>query len=74
MVPKRQKGAINKVNGFRAVLFRMVPKLAWFGGDIDEGFRAVLFRMVPKRQTYSAASDNGFRAVLFVIVKKLLKK
>ena len=52
----------------------MVPKLAWFGGDIDEGFRAVLFRMVPKRQTYSAASDNGFRAVLFVIVKKLLKK
>ncbi|EJP22345.1 hypothetical protein HMPREF1125_1200 [Streptococcus oralis SK304] len=40
------------LRGFRAVLFRMVPKL---GVKIDEaslGFRAVLFRMVPK-QTFT---------------------
>ena len=34
--------------GFRAVLFRMVPKHFWSGKEFHECFRAVLFRMVPK--------------------------
>ena len=34
--------------GFRAVLFRMVPKLAMTTAMQDLSFRAVLFRMVPK--------------------------
>ena len=36
------------VISFRAVLFRMVPKLFDDAELADEGFRAVLFRMVPK--------------------------
>ena len=35
--------------GFRAVLFRMVPKLAALKESLASRFRAVLFRMVPKR-------------------------
>ena len=34
--------------GFRAVLFRMVPKPIYFRGTLAASFRAVLFRMVPK--------------------------
>ena len=34
--------------GFRAVLFRMVPKLLSSPPAIPVRFRAVLFRMVPK--------------------------
>ena len=34
--------------GFRAVLFRMVPKLASTVTSGMNSFRAVLFRMVPK--------------------------
>ena len=34
---------------FRAVLFRMVPKLFSSSKTCSPGFRAVLFRMVPKR-------------------------
>ena len=36
--------------GFRAVLFRMVPKHDAPRAEITNGFRAVLFRMVPKQQ------------------------
>ncbi|EJP22348.1 hypothetical protein HMPREF1125_1202 [Streptococcus oralis SK304] len=35
--------------GFRAVLFRMVPKLSDFVYASIKSFRAVLFRMVPKQ-------------------------
>ena len=35
--------------GFRAVLFRMVPKPFSFTVTVVTCFRAVLFRMVPKR-------------------------
>ena len=35
---------------FRAVLFRMVPKLNRIKRQSVQGFRAVLFRMVPKLQ------------------------
>ena len=35
--------------GFRAVLFRMVPKLKEELIKMTQGFRAVLFRMVPKQ-------------------------
>ena len=38
----------NGPRGFRAVLFRMVPKLAKYSNQEITGFRAVLFRMVPK--------------------------
>ncbi len=34
---------------FRAVLFRMVPKLSGNATDAAISFRAVLFRMVPKQ-------------------------
>ena len=39
----------NSPRGFRAVLFRMVPKLYYFSKNHCNRFRAVLFRMVPKR-------------------------
>ena len=39
----------NSLRGFRAVLFRMVPKQISQLSCIITGFRAVLFRMVPKR-------------------------
>ena len=43
----------NSPRGFRAVLFRMVPKLTVEFMTKPSGFRAVLFRMVPKRtQSY----------------------
>ena len=36
--------------GFRAVLFRMVPKLVCYANTYIVCFRAVLFRMVPKQR------------------------
>ena len=39
----------NGPRGFRAVLFRMVPKLLNFRNSGTYRFRAVLFRMVPKQ-------------------------
>ena len=39
----------NSLRGFRAVLFRMVPKLMESRKEENNGFRAVLFRMVPKQ-------------------------
>ncbi len=38
-----------KCVGFRAVLFRMVPKQSIGGIETLFSFRAVLFRMVPKQ-------------------------
>ena len=38
----------NSLRGFRAVLFRMVPKQSLTSLAILSSFRAVLFRMVPK--------------------------
>ena len=40
----------NSLRGFRAVLFRMVPKRLFVDNYGLIGFRAVLFRMVPKHQ------------------------
>ena len=48
MVPKPQWSDM-KVVGFRAVLFRMVPKQNQMNKQANRVFRAVLFRMVPKR-------------------------
>ena len=39
------------LRGFRAVLFRMVPKLNLSDMVAIDCFRAVLFRMVPKQKT-----------------------
>ncbi|EIC75605.1 hypothetical protein HMPREF1115_1147 [Streptococcus oralis SK610] len=39
------------LRGFRAVLFRMVPKLIDGASGQKIRFRAVLFRMVPKQVT-----------------------
>ena len=41
----------NSPRGFRAVLFRMVPKHFPAAYSRFVGFRAVLFRMVPKHLT-----------------------
>ncbi len=58
--------------GFRAVLFRMVPK-QYDGNEWWEySFRAVLFRMVPKPKILSIREPWGFRAVLFRMVPKPL--
>ena len=40
------------LRGFRAVLFRMVPKHNGGVQHLTLSFRAVLFRMVPKRKKY----------------------
>ena len=51
--------------GFRAVLFRMVPKLEFLPSVISYGFRAVLFRMVPKRHGHDAKSDEVLELCCF---------
>ena len=48
MVPKQAAEELGIDNGFRAVLFRMVPKLLLSLKRLRLRFRAVLFRMVPK--------------------------
>ena len=64
----------NGPRGFRAVLFRMVPKRYQTEYSKEVGFRAVLFRMVPK-QTLTVNKDEGsFRAVLFRMVPKLIQQ
>ena len=47
----RLRNFVRKIflRGFRAVLFRMVPKLVEILQVTGGGFRAVLFRMVPKQ-------------------------
>ena len=47
----RLRNFVRKIflRGFRAVLFRMVPKLNRELNAAIDGFRAVLFRMVPKQ-------------------------
>ena len=56
--------------GFRAVLFRMVPKPESTKRGSQTGFRAVLFRMVPKPENEIAKAKARFRAVLFRMVPK----
>ena len=47
----RLRNFVRKIflRGFRAVLFRMVPKQALQIANTTPRFRAVLFRMVPKQ-------------------------
>ena len=59
--------------GFRAVLFRMVPKQIASLIRLVTSFRAVLFRMVPKHKVLTIVSLLSFRAVLFRMVPKLVK-
>ena len=56
--------------GFRAVLFRMVPKLRIIFQFLKLSFRAVLFRMVPTLIHYGWVGTICFRAVLFRMVPK----
>ena len=56
--------------GFRAVLFRMVPKQSAMMSWLRYSFRAVLFRMVPKPGSHPSSLVAGFRAVLFRMVPK----
>ena len=58
----------NSPRGFRAVLFRMVPKLFLSHQILPLSFRAVLFRMVPKLIILQNWKLQCFRAVLFRIV------
>ena len=48
MVPKHHGIGKARGDGFRAVLFRMVPKPIENENTPFSSFRAVLFRMVPK--------------------------
>lgn len=57
--------------GFRAVLFRMVPKQENDGKIVENRFRAVLFRMVLKLTIPEWLNELGFKAVLFRMVPKL---
>ena len=68
----RLRNFVRKIflRGFRAVLFRMVPKRRLAEYNIPLSFRAVLFRMVPKHQLAKAKAEFGFRAVLFRMVPK----
>ena len=61
----------NSLRGFRAVLFRMVPKQLYLPLMVRLCFRAVLFRMVPKLLKYLKRLAVCFRAVLFRMVPKL---
>ena len=58
------------ISCFRAVLFRMVPKLTIQKWLLSCSFRAVLFRMVPKQLFDQLKTLFGFRAVLFRMVPK----
>ena len=58
--------------GFRAVLFRMVPKHRSATPSFKRCFRAVLFRMVPKPAYENIKQTICFRAVLFRMVPKLI--
>ena len=64
----------NSLRGFRAVLFRMVPKLCFITGIVEISFRAVLFRMVPKHIHKVQKRGSSFRAVLFRMVPKQCHK
>ena len=70
MVPKLLSVDDCTLLGFRAVLFRMVPKLTLSLYLRLSSFRAVLFRMVPKRKMIDGVFVKGFRAVLFRMVPK----
>ena len=70
MVPKHQLLDTITRQRFRAVLFRMVPKLPPDGLSSDKCFRAVLFRMVPKLTLIRLCFGYRFRAVLFRMVPK----
>ena len=59
MVPKHGAFAGNDGRSFRAVLFRMVPKLVYQELEQSLRFRAVLFRMVPKKRL--GQKDFDFR-------------
>ena len=69
----RLRNFVRKIflRGFRAVLFRMVPKLNPVATVANVRFRAVLFRMVPKPRYWYIQGYDGFRAVLFRMVPKL---
>ena len=60
------------LRGFRAVLFRMVPKHLYLLFWQNSRFRAVLFRMVPKLKKGMTSWQACFRAVLFRMVPKPL--
>ena len=60
----------NGPRGFRAVLFRMVPKPINSSNEPTFCFRAVLFRMVTKHLMYRATARLSFRAVLLRMVPK----
>ena len=70
----RLRNFVRKIflRGFRAVLFRMVPKRQSLFLLACHRFRAVLFRMVPKQRPKLLATIGSFRAVLFRMVPKLL--
>ena len=68
----RLRNVVTKIGprGFRAVLFRMVPKLYCRVSNETSSFRAVLFRMVPKPLWAVFSTTLSFRAVLFRMVPK----
>ena len=68
----RLRNVVTKIGprGFRAVLFRMVPKLHLELLCYYTCFRAVLFRMVPKLPIATLTHSGRFRAVLFRMVPK----
>ena len=68
----RLRNFVRKIflRGFRAVLFRMVPKLIYIICWVICRFRAVLFRMVPKHEHWTERALQRFRAVLFRMVPK----
>ena len=72
----RLRNVVTKIGprGFRAVLFRMVPKPQFQKIWQLISFRAVLFRMVPKHPIFINDLIISFRAVLFRMVPKHVKR
>ena len=72
----RLRNVVTKIGprGFRAVLFRMVPKLDNHDIQNQACFRAVLFRMVPKQKYFETPRSLCFRAVLFRMVPKRTRR
>ena len=58
----RLRNFVRKIflRGFRAVLFRMVPKQLSQSLEERRSFRAVLFRMVPKPHLLTALPSRRF--------------
>ena len=70
MVPKLTLSDIIKMLGFRAVLFRMVPKHFYLNSWVVAVLELCCFEWFQNPVLRQYLADKGFRAVLFRMVPK----